>query len=63
MAEGVMASGLPSSVGHGFAGCAGLGAVASCPSVPTGDRKDHSHAPCSFKLAEVEEENPDFHIS
>lgn len=62
-----MTSGLPSSVGHGFAGCSGLGAVASCPSdmgtCQTGDRKDHSHAPCSFKLAEVGEENPDFHIS
>lgn len=66
VAEGVMASGLPASAEHGFAGHAGLGAADICGFMsfhPHRAKKDHRHASCSFKLAEVGEGNADFHSS
>lgn len=47
-----MASGLPASAGHVFAGWMGLGAAGSRGSMPYPLRaeRDCSHASCSFKI-------------
>lgn len=66
MTAGVMARGLPAAAGRGFGGCTGLGAADSCAFMsfhPHRAERDHSHASCSFNLAEVGEENPGFHSS
>lgn len=58
-----MASALPASSGHGFAGHAGLRAADSCGLMsfhPHRAERDHSHTSCSFKLAQVGEDNPAF---
>lgn len=62
----VMASGLPASAGHGFAGYMGLGAADSHGSLsfhPPRAERDCSHTSCSFKLAGVGEEKSGFHSS
>lgn len=65
MTWGVMASGLPASSGHVFAGWMGLRDADShgFASYPRRAEKDYSHSSCSFKLAGVGEDKSGFHSS